>query len=175
MNAWFEFYKDRVGERYASYFMERYEPFLEMVRHNLGDLNAEFGCGIGTVTKVLGIHVKYDLLDNNLAMLELAEDNVKNACGLIQLIAHDIRFPAYAKYDLCYSHGVLEHFGISDVKKIIKHQLKCSNKLIHYVPSYKYEKPSFGDERLMDKAYWEQFGCEVIEFNDGYDYILVWK
>jgi len=175
MNAWYEFYKGRVGHEYSSYFIERYAPFLEMVRHNLGDLNGEFGCGIGTVTKVLGIHVKYHLLDNNIAMLGLAEDNLEHAAGYIHLMHHDITAPMHIKYDLVYSHGVLEHFDAPDVKKIIDHQLKCSNKLIHYVPSHKYKKPSFGDERLMNKTYWEQFGCSVVEFNDGYDYILVWK
>lgn len=173
--TWPEFYKDRLTDGYHTYFKAKYAPFLMYLEANLGRINGEFGCGIGTVTKLLKKDTIYQLIDKCPEMLELTHQNLVNNNKRVILVQHDITEHLPRKFSTIYSHGVLEHFDELDVVKIISHQQKCSNKLIHYVPSYKYVKPSFGDERLKNKEYWKQFGCHVISFNNEYDYILVWK
>lgn len=76
-----------------------------------------------------------------------------------------------------HSHGVLEHFNDVEIRDIIKLQREQYETLIHYVPSYLYRTPSFGDERLMTPENWQEI-CqpdEIIEFNGGYDLILKWR
>lgn len=174
MKSWYDFYKSRMNERYIEKFKEKYKPFLDLVNDNLGKFNAEFGCGMGTVTKLLESKGNFTLIDNCPKMLELCKENIQSK-QKIKLVQHDITQKYNKKFNLIFSHGVLEHFDVQQVDKILYHQLNIAPKLIHYVPSYRYKKPSFGDERLMDQSYWRQFGCEVIEFNEGYDYILIWK
>lgn len=53
------------------------------------------------------------------------------------------------------THGVLEHFEDEDIIAIMETYKDRNVRFhAHYVPTDKYEKPSFGDERLMPVSKW---------------------
>jgi len=179
MNEWFEFYHSRVNnKKYEEYFNKKYFVFLSHILQNIheGDKVLEVGCGTSLVTKFLyKTNVHFKVIDNCRKMIELSSLNLKDRSVSKEL--HDIRNPLKETFNLIYSHGVLEHFSIKEIKTIIKHQLNVCDSLIHYVPSSHYSKQSFGDEILMTKEQWSEEinPTSIVEFNSGYDLILIWS
>lgn len=180
MSKWADFYKNRLNERYTNHVNKKYAPFIEVLKAQNAKTIAEFGCGIGTITKIL-IDQKvgdiHHLLDNCRSMLAMAHQNLT---GLeFEMYLHNILkpFDFVEKLDMIHSHGVLEHFSDQDIRQIISNQKDLAKVLVHYVPSHKYDKPSFGDERLLTVDEWKKIcqPTEIIEFNNGYDLILIWK
>jgi len=175
MSQWARFYKLRVGDSYPSYCKKRYEPFLEQI--NSYDSLSEEGCGIATMTKIVYQKgKKYTAFDKFSEQLSLAS---KNLIGMeVALKKGNILNHKYKNNpDIIVSHGVLEHFSDSDIKKIIKRQLKSCSKLIHYVPLDKWITPSFGDERLLPISYCKKIvNPDYIElFNEDKDAVLMWE
>lgn len=179
MSKWSSFYKDRCNDKYQQHVRNKYQPFISIIK-NLIETNrftnvAEFGCGIGTITKELqALPINFTLIDNDEEMLNLAQQHINNT--KITYLNDCIKKESNQKYDLIYSHGVLEHFSDEEIQLIINKQKKLATYLIHYVPSYKYKNPSFGDERLMHPNEWQNI-CKpdkIISFNNGYDLILFW-
>lgn len=184
MNTWNKFYNKRVNNKsYERYFSQHYAPFLDLIKEfsSIRPVNQpasvlEAGCGTGLVTKLTySPENKYTLIDNNGEMLKLANKQLKNK--YITLVWRDIRQNLTAKYNLIYSHGVLEHFDLPDCIKIINRMKLLSPRLVHYVPTNKYKTPSFGDERLLSKAQWEDNlrPSRSFTFNKGKDLVLVWE
>lgn len=184
MDKWAQFYSNRLNKRYLDHITKKYGHFIDVIKTTVTDTQAqhiaEFGCGIGTISKLLindNVGLKHYLIDNSREMLNLTHQNLTNL--EFEMYLHNILkpFEFVDKLDLIHSHGVLEHFEDEQIRTIIKHQKEIAKTLIHYVPSYKYEKPSFGDERLLTIDKWAEI-CQpdkVVEFNDGYDLILIWK
>jgi trans-aconitate methyltransferase len=155
----------------------RYKPFLDYIVSQHPTTIAEMGCGAANITKLLvdKIDSQHFCLDADGDMLHLAERSISSN---IKYTKGDIReFRTTQKFDVIHSHGVLEHLSDDDIKKTINNQLKMSNKLIHYVPSHKYEVKSFGDERLLTVDQWKKLHkpTNILEFNNGFDYILIWE
>lgn len=180
MKTWFEFYKDKCYDGYFQYVSKKYYPFIKEVSKHIKPFMkiGEFGCGMGNITKALMDYQPnafYHLIDNSNSMLDLAEKNIDTFN--ISIKCWDILSEYPLTFDVIHSHGVLEHFNDTEIKIIIENQLNICDTLIHYVPSNKYNYKSFGDERLLTKEYWQyRFNpSEVIEFNDGYDLILIWR
>jgi trans-aconitate methyltransferase len=188
MSKWSDFYKDRMCKGYRDYLRKRYKPFLDLILENTKyvDYVAEIGCGAANITRCLiesgmpGDILNY-LADNDVDMLALAKQNAREI-DLNHIIQRADITRWVPPADLIHSHGVLGHFSDTDIRKIVLNGFDYQNFggetaiQIHYVHSYKYEKPSFGDERLMTKEQWQEI-CEpdrIIEFNDGFDYILCW-
>lgn len=185
--TWYEFYRPRMNQEYTDYFRDKYFEFVCEIRdavfHGLEhQVSAEFGCGTGLVTKVLndwGIRpYKYFLIDSCPKMLDLAREQTEKLSVDIKFLQHDIRRPLLLpKLDVAYGHGVLEHFSDEEIRRIVGNQRVLAKKVIHYVPSNKYETPSFGDERLMTPKEWLKI-CQphdIVEFNEGKDLILIWS
>lgn len=142
----------------------------------------EEGCGIGTISLVVsdmedklvnsfGLKRLADteeiskviLSDINTSMLELCYKNTNpifsgSYLGKVPFF--------YSKENICetkffesqtivITHGVLEHFSDENIVKIIS-TYNNDNVLFqaHYVPTDKYEKKSFGDERLLSVESW---------------------
>ncbi len=187
MSKWSEFYKGRMNERYEKHIRKKYHTFIDTIVKQIRWYNsegkvptvAELGCGIGSITKVLcsipDIEAQYIMLDNDSEILDMAQKH-----NLIRVQRHhsihyfdrDIRNTTHQGIDIVHSHGVLEHMCDEDIKRVISNW--PNQKHFHFVPSHKYEKPSFGDERLMDSKTWETITkAWVVEFNDGYDYMLI--
>lgn len=179
MSKWNKFYQNRIGDSYLIYAAKRYSPFIDVLQKAVREKQAtrvgEFGCGIGTITKLMEkSSLTFTLIDNDEEILALTEYQFHTK---VDRQKHDILIPIEKKFDIIHSHGVLEHFTPNEVKQIIDNQLKISPCLIHYVPSDKYDYRSFGDERLLSKEEWNGLihPTEIIEFNNGYDLILIWK
>lgn len=177
MNSWAEFYKNRVNNKnYENYFKKKYSPFLRYLDHHISNKKncLEMGCGTSLVTKtIFRKNINFHTYDNNKEMITLTKQNIKTT--IIKL--HDIKRPINRFFDVVYSHGVLEHFSKEEIRNIIKTQIKYSGHLVHYVPSNLYKHPSYGDELLISKEEWKRLAKpdSIIEFNNGFDLILIWK
>lgn len=175
--TWKEFYKSRVTSvEYENYFIDKYSIFLDTLDCQVGKSFLEVGCGTGLVTKLI-YHPKrtFTLMDKDREMLGLAQDRLRPLP--ISYICKDIRIPLHQKYDVIYSHGVLEHLSLTECKRIIRNQLSVSNTLVHYVPTDGYKTPSFGDENLLPKEVWDGTlsPTKSIAFNEFKDLLLIWE
>ena len=178
MSKWSEYYKKRIGSSYADYAAKRYSPMIKELI-TAGDTFREEGCGIGTITKILiwqrpEVDIKICDLDQDI--LELAALNLTGYLKANEISRLDAIVAPDDVVDCVFSHGVLEHFEDNDIGTILARQLKCSGKVVHYVPTDGYTDPSFGDERLLPADYWiskwEPTKYEL--FNDDKDLLLVW-
>ena len=183
-NDFYNVCESRMTPRYREYVESRYWTFLQTIKENLPYFNAkvaEFGCGAANISRALHriqIELGYVLIDADPRMLRLAQANMSEVTKCFELKEADITKPIYLpEVDLIHSHGVLEHFSDEQIRTIIRNQLALTPHLVHYVPGAKYEHPSFGDERLLTPEQWSKI-CkpdQIIEFNDGFDLILIWR
>lgn len=183
--TWAEYYQNRVNSpEYIVYFVKKYRPFLTKIVELMPDRIhgvAEFGCGIATTSKILRHRYTqlygYDICDE---MIQLALENVGHDHNLL-IHKWDItkKFPQPRRYDLIHSHGVLEHFSDVEIETIFYHQTSYTDHIVHYVPSIGYDKPSFGDERLMPLEKWKEilsaWNVELEYFNQKQDLLISWK
>ena len=178
MSQWSEFYRGRCTENYRQYASARYAPFITAIikkidRHSDNKNIVELGSGLGTITHILHHNLPnhtYCMLDKDPIMLIHSKVN----CISARCYQRDItKVENIPQGDIYHSHGVLEHFKDEDIYNITS-QLPESQ--IHYVPGL-YDKPSFGDERLMSAEDWKAI-CkpdEIIKFNQGLDYVLLFN
>ena len=178
MSKWSNFYSTKCNKTYVDYLRNQYSPFLKLINQAApcGKRIAEMGCGTGSITKILMESApsnSYHILDRDPEMLNIATSNALGATSELGSILDSIT----DTYDIIHSHGVLEHFDMEDVRKIIKLQLESANTLIHYVPGSLHKTPSFGDERLVTLNEWikETAPNQVLTFNSDHDYILIWE
>lgn len=187
MTKWALFYQEKLNSiSYPQNFLNKYSDFIMVLLNSIDNNHyneiVELGCGICNITRSL-IDMRpqkhYTAIDNDIDMLKLSIKNIQSSRSFpeyLNIVYGDILFNEVTG-DLAHSHGVLEHFNDVDIRQIIKNQLFNFKELIHYVPSAKYETPSFGDERLLTPKQWKDI-CnpdEILEFNDGYDLILKWR
>lgn len=59
-----------------------------------------------------------------------------------------------APFSLCLSQGLLEHFSDSDIKELLCQQLLVAETVVFSVPSDKYPRREFGDERNLPLSHW---------------------
>ncbi len=153
-SSWEDYYKDRNCPEYLAYFKKEYGGFIDILLSN-GKSFVEAGCGIGTVSKIL-----YDSpnrpccsgFDINKKMLDIGEPN-EIWFGVGDVFDKNTYPTCYLPY-VIHSHGVVEHFTKSKVRKIISIQKSTGNPMIHWVPTDAYKEPSFGDEMLLSVEDW---------------------
>ncbi len=175
-SSWFEFYHNRVGSaEYLQHFRRKYSLFLSIIKSfSVCGMIKEEGIGIGTVSKLLGGSIYgSDICDR---MLELCRANNPN----INVWKEDIRDfnKRYLKGTFAVAtHGVLEHFQDRDIFKILNSYHNNVKFSVHYVPTILYEKPSFGDERLLPTEYWIHTFKPFYHLheNEGKDLYLIFK
>lgn len=183
-NDFYQTYEARMNEKYRTHIERKYYPFIELILREL-PLGAcsvgEFGCGAANISRVLAKakpEIDHILVDIDQRMLALAGKNMDLTSSRFELIPWNILSPLpHLRLQLVHSHGVLEHFSDRDIRQILDCQKLITHTLIHYVPSHKYEKPSFGDERLLTPEQWKKI-CnpdQILEFNDGFDLALIWR
>ncbi len=173
-NEWYNFYKKRINSGYQRYFEFKYHPFLSLILEQKPKQIYETGCGIGSVSKFikqynigcLGFDIDKDVVD-------LANENL----GTITFFQGDIfdynLSPMKSNPILPVSHGVLEHFTDEQILKV----LELYPYSIHYVPLEGYKTPSYGDERLLSKKFWDDL-CQPevsFTFNNGLDLAFMVK
>lgn len=184
MSPWAKFYEGREGASYLAYVKERYAPYIGAITSRIAadDLVLELGTGTGTITKALvdvvgRSETDFAASDIDPTMVEIArerlsEDNVP----VWQVDAINGKHSSLA--EVVHSHGMLEHFDDNTIRKVIDNYRRARVQ-VHYVPGL-YDKPTFGDERLMSVDQWwricKPVGCsQIITFNDGLDYALVFE
>lgn len=196
-------YETKFANKYAPFFnLISQAILLETI--NTPKL-VEYGSGIGTCAKILLNQIpdaRLTLFERSKEITDLAIENLGQlrrevrleSVNLLSLQFHNHcmnvnmqtvmqgKRPQLvpAGHVIAYSHGFLEHFDDVAIKALVTCQLSHADLAINYVPSYKYKTPSFGDERLLKPSDWYdmfQKGVKpkIIEFNDGYDIILVWR
>lgn len=179
MCEWTKFYEGRLlDENYLRYVQLRYRPFLSEICDSMkpGDRVIEVGCGMATITSILtgtSIFCGYRAYDLSPDMVHYAQINL----GGYPVEVGDARLPTGKLPDIVHSHGLLEHMSDDDIRSVIDASRKDGARAaIHYVPGDKYERPSFGDERLMSLKQWVDICAptDFFDFNDGYDYVLKW-
>lgn len=74
--------------------------------------------------------------------------------------------------DVVYHQGLLEHFTIEEMYKILAQQLSVAERVIFSVPSIYYPTRDFGDENLRELDWWEKvigrrFQIEHSEYYGG--------
>lgn len=184
-SEWYKFYEDRMNMHYRKHISTRYGEFIDYIINSMPDKGKkpvhihEAGCGAANISLALYNKLKEQKTNFHISMsdkcpdmLELAHTNVPE--GYKALI--DMTKDSIPTADVVFSHGVLEHFADRDILNIVSKQLQAASRVVHYVPSAKYKKPSFGDERLMTPEQWQEIcnPTSIIEFNEGYDLILSW-
>lgn len=176
-NSWHKFYKDRINSSYQDYFNKRYTAMISFIADNFERSThiLEEGVGIGSLANALvgtkGFRDYYGF-DNSPDMLNLCAMNTRG----ISLYLDDILHPGWpSKAKLVLTHGVLEHFEDYQIESIFDRYKQQKVTSVHYVPLSKYEKPSFGDERLLSAEYWISLvrPSEYYYFNDGYDLLII--
>lgn len=183
--SWYDFYKDRINERYRRHLTRKYGFLVNSVAETDYENYVEIGCGAGNITRLVrDIHnseANYTLVDNCPRMLSLSiENNQHHNCNFkISDVRKRLAHGFNDTETLVHSHGLLEHFSNEDIIKIIDEADAISNEQFHYVPSDKYDEPSFGDERLLSPRQWEailslqgQVGFDIKEFNEGKDLLI---
>ena len=173
--TWNNFYKDKLNDKYLNYIKTKYSPYIEIVKSS-GNSYLEIGGGIGSITKLIYDNLKsFIVTDKDPFMLKLSQINLKSLDVKIKKL--DATKPFNIKADVIHSHGMLEHLSFKQIKQNIVFSTKNCKTLIHYVPSNKYTYKSFGDELLLSPNEWKQLvnPTEIIEFNKGYDLILIWR
>jgi hypothetical protein len=176
---WSRFYKGRVGDSYPEYASQKYNPFIREILAGNPQKVCEEGCGISTISKIIKKiepDVKVTCTDRDKDQLKLAEKNMKNTnCnfGIGNILSQKHK----DFYDVIFSHGVLEHFPDAQIKQIIERQKLFGKKIVHYVPTSGYDKPGFGDERLMTIERWNKLvkPSYIKTWNGGKDAVLVWQ
>lgn len=179
---WAEFYLNRVNSTYQEYFESRYRPLLGMIIDLVGRGTVrEEGIGIGSISKALGRRgitcYGFDICPK---MVELAKHNNRLNSHLYDVYQDDILNPSRPESvcfaDVIVTHGVLEHFNDFEIRSLMDRYRETSVS-VHYVPLIGYEKPSFGDERLLSYEYWMDLVKPNISFlfNDDRDLLFVTK
>lgn len=180
MSPWATFYEGRASMSYLRYARDRYRPFIDAItsRIKYGDTVLELGAGVGTITLALqycGRSCSFLATDNDTHQLRTMcarfEDFPAVTVGRL-----DATSGILAMADVIHSHGMLEHFDDDTIRKVIDTYRGIGRTQVHYVPGL-YEKPTFGDERLMSvDAWWKICNpSQIITFNDGLDYALVFE
>jgi trans-aconitate methyltransferase len=177
---WPHFYSARrLGDSYVQYCRERYKPFINAIHDWTPPQQSllEIGCGMGTITQIFAeYYLHHYLLDSDADMLNMARCRLNRYRHKMTFIKGDARDHDYSPYSVhtIHSHGVLEHHSDDDILWIVKQAAKHCTVQIHYVPGL-YDKPSFGDERLLPITHWIELlnPIETFTFNGALDYGLI--
>jgi trans-aconitate methyltransferase len=178
--SWDDYYKNKINGKYLAYAKRRYAPFIKEICSLDSSSFREEGCGIATISRAI-LDTKPDsiihLSDIKEEMISLSKKHV-NGYNINSFQTVDIRDNVgIDKVGCIFSHGVLEHFSDEDILKILNRQKNSADTVVYYVPTNKYSKGSFGDERLLAPERWERLTKpeKMFLFNDGYDLCLIYK
>ena len=119
----------------------------------------EVGCG-SAANSIFLANQGFDItcIDNNERILQFAESNARFFKRKPKFIRLDIKNlkRLNRKFDVSFSHGVLEHYSDKKIIELINTQLCISIFVVVSVPSnfFKPNQAIKGDERFLSKKYW---------------------
>jgi len=190
---WYETYVDRMNDHYYKHIKTRYKPFIDILASLCvaeDQWYIELGCGASNITRALIERKtlrdafelkKFLVIDSCDKMLDLSRHNLRQHMVHYKLMDVFENLPTADQpvvgIEITYSHGLLEHYGDKEIQLLIQRYKIASKYQVHYVPGEKYGEPSFGDERLLSVDAWNKIckPTEIVTFNNGYDYALIWR
>jgi Methyltransferase domain len=178
VSKWSEFYVGRAGNSYLRYAERRYAPFIDAIRVRIrpNDYVMELGAGVGTITaaleRVTGSDVRFAATDSDPEQVAVMRQRFRWRRLPVDVGWRDASVMCTVG-DVVHSHGMLEHFDDETIRRVIRSHPGARHQ-IHYVPGL-YDKPSFGDERLMSVDSWWRIckPTQIVTFNQGLDYALI--
>lgn len=119
----------------------------------------EAGCGTGVISSYLAkLNFKVTAVDNDAEMVHLARKISQHQKAVVDFQQADLFHLNYPHnyFDLCFSHGVIEHFVDEQVIHLLNQELEIARWVIFSIPSnyFKGEEKIYGDERLMGFKDW---------------------
>ena len=166
-NKWADLYLHEIEEfggieEFVKIKVREKNPLIRRIiaKSQIGGNILEAGCGTGVISKYLA-SLGYNLtcIDRDKRMIALAKLIVNKQLSKPNFIVQDIlniHFPR-KYFEVCFHHGVLEHFSDDEIVSILKQQLEVSKFVIFSVPTnfFHDEEKIYGDERFLSKKYWK--------------------
>lgn len=132
----------------------------------------EVGTGSGGMAIFLSwLGFEVTSIDIEQGVLDKAQQEVDRLNGKVSLVKADgFKMPFKdQEFDLIIHQGLLEHFSNQEIVDLITEQLRVAKRVLFSVPNHLYMRKDFGNERLMDKAAWEQILSPFkVEFSKYY-------
>jgi|SRR3989344_4735999 len=185
MNKFIEYYSQEIRryggiKRYVAAKASEKKPLIDRIREYAKNKQVlEAGCG-SAVNSIFLANEGFNLtcIDRDLNILKFAKINSKVFNKNPKFINLDIKRLKRIKnkFDVSFSHGVLEHYPDSQIIELINSQLDVAKFVIISVPS-SFFKPSEainGDERFLDEKHWSNIisktnGTLIEKFGYFYD------
>ena len=146
--SWFDYFGNMNAHRALLWSVLRERPRRVL----------EVGAGSGTMSVFLSYFTKEALaLDNNekvLAQCRYHNEKFKGSARFVKGDAFKMPFPAQ-HFDVAFSQGLLEHFGVKDIIKILDEQLRVARVVVFSVPNSDYHDESVGHENRWSRESWE--------------------
>jgi len=169
--AWADFYGAPMDEEEISENLKNHMKFLEKVVSNKPGKVIEVGCGSGTMSAFLSARVANIVsVDNDPEVIASARENCGKLKGNVEFREEDAFNLSFADdtFDVAFSQGFLEHFSDTDIRKLVREQLRVAKEVIFSAPSFYYRNRDFGNERLLLKRQWREILKGFNATEDGY-------
>ena len=183
-DKWEKFYKEKVeyGIWIGSPMIQRLIDEIR-ARAKPGDKLLEIGTGTGYTAIELS-KMGYDVygIDLSSDLVEQAEEASKNYGGAVAFSQGDMfDLPdeiAKKKFKIIYHQGVFEHFSNEEIARALKLQIPLCEFVIFSVPSFRYARRDFGNERLLNLGQWRNIvsGFNIMGatyYGESDNYILI--
>lgn len=185
---WYKLYEYDIKRNggYKAYYEKKIKyrkKFINKLKKYANNKVLEAGCGTGVISINLALNnfLSY-AVDNDKNMLELVKKiSLSQGKNAPELINEDI-FLLHKKFkkdeiDVTYSIGVYEHYNDSEIKKLLKNQLKISKYVFVGIPTryFNDNEKLYGNERFLEIKYWRKLltmdNCQIVEefscYNDN--------
>lgn len=157
-NNWAEFYSKQISKEDYDFTQTAHKDYLDAIRSS-SKSGIIIDAGVGLGSTIIGISRNKRILgiDNDPHVLKLAQElNIRENGNVIFLEADifDESMYKFLNIDVICSQGVLEHLSDEQMVSLLKLQKKHAKKLVHSVPSIKWGRQDYGNERLMTPEEW---------------------
>jgi SAM-dependent methyltransferase len=164
--SWGEYYRDDITEDDLGGNINHHKDFISLIEEYAqkasdGRISKLLEVGLGTATmSIYFSRRKYDVLgiDNDINVICNAIETNKRLGGHAKFILMDANCLDILKncsFDVAFSQGTLEHFENDSIHRMLLKQLEVAKFVAFSVPSIKYPKSEFGNERKMTVEDWE--------------------
>lgn len=142
---------------------------LTIFQHS--DKIIEIGIGSGAHSCFISFFTPFFVsIDNDKTVLEIAKNNTRQLGRKVTLICADARALPIKNdsFGVCILQGFYEHFEDSEIKDMLREQLRIARKIIFSIPSKNYPRKDIGNERLLSPVEWKNIITGLIKNNTIY-------
>jgi SAM-dependent methyltransferase len=162
--TWAEYLKHCSMGAYLEFLAFHY-PFVEAILEGEPESTFEVGCGVGNLSiflssmgiRAIGIDIEQAVVDkanaHNMALRGRAEFRLGDGFAT--------GFPDQ-HFGAVISQGVLEHFDDDGIERFVAEGIRVARRSVHSMPNKNYPTRDFGNERLMDSAFWKVRGEKAL-------------